>query len=158
MGKKIILSSGLILAVYFLAAQTAKAWTWTSYNIAFQAPSDLDVKENSTSIFYAGNGNIFLNIYPGKGESLTYDKMPEALQKWAGESKVTFDSSGTGYLSNMEQLWAYYINGTGYKGMSVYLLLLVDSVHPEKSYYLWLQYKSGFDGAAFDILKSFSLQ
>ena len=120
MGKKIILSFNFILVAYFLAAQTTvtsqntdtvasqstKSWAWTNYKIAFQAPTDLTVKENSSTVFYAGNGKVFMNIYPKKGGTIPYDKMPQALQKWATESKVSFDSSGTGYLSNMNQLWA----------------------------------------------------
>ena len=165
MSKKILLSLSLIFVnSYFLAAQTTasaqttKAWMWNSYKITFQAPSDLTIRENSSTVFHAGNGNVFINIYPKKGGNLTYDKMPESLQKWAKDSKVSFTPANSSYLSNLNRFWAYYINGTGYRGMPAYLVLLVDSSHPENSYYVYAQYKTGFAATALNVLKSFSLQ
>jgi Dihydro-orotase-like len=170
MGNKILLSFSLILSAFSLTAQTTvatqtsdsfqstKAWTWSNYKIAFQAATDLAVRENSSTVFYAGNGKIFLNIYPKKEGAIAYDKMPQALQKWASDSKVSFDSSSAGYLSNVNQLWAYYINGTDYKGMPVYLSLLIDSAHPENNYYVWMQYNSGSATTALAILNSFRAQ
>jgi hypothetical protein len=164
--KKISVSFIFVLSVYFLAAQTeisaqttaTKAWTWSNYKIAFQAPNDLAVRENSATVFHAGNGNVFLNIYPKKGGNVPYDKMQESLQKWAIESKVNFSSSNSGYISNLNRFWGYYINGTSYRGTPVYLLLLVNSSNPQNSYYVYLQYKTGFASTALNVLKSFSLQ
>jgi hypothetical protein len=165
MSKKILLSLGLIfLSYYFLAAQTTasaqttKTWTWNNYKIAFLAPGDLAVRENSATVFHAGNDNVFINIYPKKERNFSYDKMQESLQKWAKDSKVSFLPSNSSYLTNLNRFWAYYINGIGYRGMPVYLILLVDSSHPENSYYVYVQYKTGFAATALNVLKSFSLQ
>lgn len=163
MRKKISLSFALILCVYFSPAQTTntvqtKAWSWGEYKIGLQAPTDMVVKENSATVFYAGNEHVFLTIYPKKGENLTQDKLPQALQKWGTDHKIKFSPSNSASLSSLNRLWGYYINGSGYKGMSTYVSVLVDSSHPEDSYYVWLQYQNGYADVAMNILNSFTLE
>lgn len=163
MTRKILLPFIFILSVYFSAAQnaslsqTTKSWTWSNYKINFDAPTDLVVKENSAKVFYAGNEHVYITIYPKTGDSLTHDNLPQAVQKWATANKVNFSPSNSGYASNSNRYWTYYISGSGYKGMSTYVAVVVDSSHPEQGYYVWLQYKNGYANAAMNILNSFTL-
>lgn len=162
MNKKISLCFGCILTVCFLAAQTTnpivstKAWTWNNYKIGFQAPTDLVVKESSAKVFYAGSEHVFITIYPKTGDSLNHDNLPLAVQKWATEHKLNFAPANSGYLSNSNRYWKYYVGGNGYKGMSTYVAVIVNSSHPEESYYVWLQYQNGYAEAAMNILNSFN--
>jgi hypothetical protein len=153
--KRILLAALLTISFNLLYAQSMKAWTWADYKMKFEAPNNLTIKESSGTKFSAGNDNIFLTIYPRKGESLTYTGMKDALQKWARDSKVDFSSSDVGYMSNLNRYWGYYIDGTGSNGLPTSLLLLVDPDYPEYSFYVWLQYQSGYLDTAVDILKSF---
>lgn len=154
----------MVLSINFLAAQTTaptqptKAWTWATYGIGFQAPSDFVVRESSSTVFQAGNGQVFLTIYPKKGENLTPDKLKPALKKWAADNKVNFTSGDSAYILPLNRLSACYMNGNDSKGVSVDVLLLKDPSHPDNSYYVWLQYRPGYQNAAMDILKSFNIQ
>lgn len=138
--------------------QTMKTWAWANYKIAFQAPSDLVVKESSDKLFYAGTEHVFLTIYPKKGENLQYDKLHAALQKWAGKNKVKFSSSDTASSTSKSRSWIYYVKGKGYRGMATYASIIVDSSHPENSYYIWLQYDNGYSNTAKDVMNSFGFQ
>jgi hypothetical protein len=167
MSQKIFFSLNFIFNVLLLSAQVqgtvvvqaTKSWAWTNYQVAFEAPTDLAVKENSEKVFYAGNGHVYLTIYPRVGDSLSHDNLPQALQKWASEYKFNYSaSSNSGYLTNSNRYWAYYLSGTGYKGMATYAAIVVDVNNPTKSYYVWLQYENGYAGAAMNILNSFSAQ
>jgi hypothetical protein len=153
--KQILLTAVLTLSLNFLFAQSMKSWTWADYKMKFQAPNNLVVKESSGTIFSAGNDNIYLTIYPKKGENLTYSSMKDVLQKWARDNNVDFNSSDVGYMSNLNRYWGYYIDGTGSNGLPTSLLLLTDPDYPEYSFYVWLQYQSGQLDTAVDILKSF---
>ena len=153
--KQILLTLALALSVNFLFAQAMKSRTWADYKMQFQAPNCLTIKESSGTIFSAGNDNIYLTIYPKKGENLTYSSMKDVLQKWARDNKVDFNSSDVGYMPNLNRYWGYYIDGTGSNGLSTSLLLLTDPDYPEYSFYVWLQYQSGQLDTAVDILKSF---
>ena len=155
MNKKIFFTALFGLCFTFLYAQSMKNWTWADYKMKFQAPNDLSVKESSGTIFSAGNDDIYLTIYPKKGENLDYDRMKGALQKWARDSKVDFSSSNVGYMSSLNRYWGYYIDGTGENGLPTSLLLLVDPDYTDYSFYVWVQYRSGFVDTAVKILKSF---
>jgi hypothetical protein len=131
--------------------------------VAFQAPTDLVVKESSNKVFYAGNGHVFLNIYPKTGDTVNHDNLPQAVQKWAGDHKLTYTpassiSSTSGYLAISSRYSAYYLAGNGYKGMSTYVAIVVDANNPGRSYYVWLQYQNGHATTAMNILNSFSAQ
>lgn len=165
--KRILFSAILVLSVFLLssqvqgtvAVQPTKSWTWNNYVVAFQAPTDLAVKENSDKVFYAGNGHVFFTIYPKTGDSLSHDNLPPVIQKWASEYKFSnSSSSNSGYIANSTRYWTYYLSGTGYKGMPTYAAIIVDSNNPTKSYYVWLQYENGYATAAMNILNSFSPQ
>lgn len=156
MNKKHILLIGLLTFCFNLVyAQSLKGWTWTDYKMKFQAPNDFTIKESSGTIFSAGNEHLYLTIYPKKGENLTYTSMKDALQKWARSNNVDWNSNDLGYMSSLNRYWGYYIDGTGSNGLPTSLLLLVDPDYPEYSFYVWLQYQSGYLDTAVDILKSF---
>lgn len=163
MAKNILQPFMLILSVYFSSAQNTpssqtitNSWTWDSYKIGFNAPTDLVVKESSATVFYAGNDHVFLSIYPKKGENLKQDKLQPALQKWATDNKVNFSLSNITTIAANSRFWSYYISGSSYKGMPAYAAIIVDSLHPEDSYYVWLQYQNGYAEVAMNILNSFS--
>jgi hypothetical protein len=167
MTKKILFSLSFLLSVYVATAQVqgtaavqaTKSWAWNNYKVAFQAPTDLIVKENSDKVFYAGNGHVFLTIYPKTGDSLTHDNLPLVLQKWATEYKLSYSSSSnSAYLTNSTRYWTYYLAGTGYKGMTTYAAIIADANNPTKCYYVWLQYENGYATAAMNILNSFGPQ
>jgi hypothetical protein len=153
--KHILLFALFAFSFNFLYAQALKAWTWTDYKMKFQAPNNFIIKESSGTSFSAGNDHLNLTIYPKKGENLTYDGMKNALQKWARDSKVDWNSNNLGYTSSLNRYWGYYIDGTGSNGLPTSLLLLVDPDYPEYSFYVWLQYQSEYLNTAADILKSF---
>ena len=156
MHKKIILLTAFFtLGFSLLYSQSLKGWTWADYKMKFQAPNDFSVKESSGTIFSAGNDHLYLTIYPKKGEQLTYGGMKDALQKWARDNNIDWNSNDLGYMSNLNRYWGYYIDGTGSNGLPTSLLLLVDPDYPEYSFYVWLQYQSGYLDTAVDILKSF---
>lgn len=156
MKKKLNLLIVFLLSGFsFLYAQSMKGWTWSDYKMKFQAPNDLTVKESSGTIFSAGNDRLYLTIYPKKGENITYARMKDVLQKWARDNDIDFSSSDVGYMSSLNRYWGYYIDGTGSNGLPTSLLLLVDPDYPEYSFYVWLQYQSGYLNTAVDILKSF---
>jgi Dihydro-orotase-like len=154
MKRPILLTALFALSFNFIYAQS-KAWTWADYKMKFQAPNDFSIKESSGAIFSAGNEHLTLTIYPKKGENLTYARMKDALQKWARDNKVDWNSDNLGYMSSLNRYWGYYIDGTGENGLPTSLLLLVDPDYPEYSFYVWLQYQSGYLDTAVDILKSF---
>ena len=93
--KQLLLTAVLLFALNALYAQM-KSWTWSNYKMKFQAPNSFSIKESSSSVFSAGNDNIYLTIYPKKGENLTYEKMKGALQKWARDNGVEWNSSDLG--------------------------------------------------------------
>lgn len=152
--KHLLLTALLALSLNIVYAQM-KSWTWSNYKMKFQAPSSFNVKESSASVFSAGNDKIYLTIYPKKGEKLTYERMKDALQKWARDNGVEWNSSDLGYMSSLNRYWGYYIDGKGSNGLPTSLLLLVDPDYTDNSFYVWLQYQSGYVDTVVDILKSF---
>ena len=152
--KHLLLTALLALSLNILHAQM-KSWTWSNYKMKFQAPNTFNIKESSATVFSAGNDNIYLTIYPKKGENLTYERMKDALQKWARDNGVEWNSSDLGYMSSLNRYWGYYIDGKGSNGLPTSLLLLVDPDYTDNSFYVWLQYQSGYVDTAVDILKSF---
>ncbi|HTM93818.1 MAG TPA: hypothetical protein VL095_15455 [Flavisolibacter sp.] len=152
--KHLLLTALLALSLNILYAQM-KSWTWSNYKMKFQAPNTFTIKESSATVFSAGNDNIYLTIYPKKGEKLTYERMKDALQKWARDNGVEWNSSDLGYMSSLNRYWGYYIDGKGSNGLPTSLLLLVDPDYTDNSFYVWLQYQSGYVDTVVDILKSF---
>lgn len=167
MAKKVFFSISFISSVYLLSAQVQgivpaqpiKSWTWNNYQVAFQAPTDLVVRENSDKVFYAGNDNVFITIYPWKGnDSVTRSNLPQLVQKWATDHKLSYSPMNAAFVKSSTSYLAYYLGGTGYHGMSTYVAAIVVSIHPKDTYLVWLQYKAGYAASAMNILNSLSPQ
>lgn len=131
-----------------------KTWNWTSYKVQFKAPSDFTIDENSGSKWDGGNGKLHLSIYPKKGEEIERSQLKSLLRSWARDTKVTY-SEDVQTMSNLNGYWGVYIDGKGSNGLPTSILLLVDPDDPSISFYIWLQYQSGYLDTAVDILKSF---
>ena len=80
---KIISTTLLLAAAMFLHAQTLQTWTWDTYRMKFKAPNNLVVQKNDASVYEATNRSMAMDIYPRKGEGLTYDGMKNSLVDWA---------------------------------------------------------------------------
>lgn len=153
---KLKIFSCLLLCAFFATAATAqsmKKWTWSSYKMAFQAPSNFKVDQNDAKTFDAGNGKIHMTIYPEKGEAISKSAMKNSLKTWAKDNKLKF----SGDVENMEDLngyWGVFIDGTA-NDLPTSILLLVDPDYPEISFYVWLQYDEDQLDTAVEILRSF---
>jgi hypothetical protein len=156
MKKKLTILSLFVFSSFtFLKAQSTKSLTWTEYNLKFQVPADMVVRENSPIVFSGGNGNVFISIYPGKGDTITYEIMPEQLKNWARENKVNYEESSGIYLNDLDGYSAYKIEGTSYRGKLASLVLLVDKRDPKLNFYVWVQYENGYSVPAENMLKTF---
>ena len=142
-------------------AQTLKQWTWDTYKLKFQAPDDLELKRNEDSIFEAGNNNLYLDIYPRRGESLSYDDMKSQIVDWAyglGLKYPAVNASGTAqpiYLSNLNGFWGCAIDGQS-NNVPATVLLLVNPDDPSLRFYIWINYTQPYYQEAIAVLKSFT--
>ena len=158
---KFLLSILLLLLTPFLYSQTLQTWTWDTYKMKFKAPNNMVVQENNADGYQATNKSITLDIYPRKGENLTYDGMKNAIIKWAAQSSLAYNdynSSGDSqpiYLSNINGYWGCAIDGTK-QGFAASVVLLVNPDYPDISYYIWVSYASEYYHDAVAILKSFT--
>lgn len=139
----------------FVSGQYLKTWNWSEYKMQFKAPSTFRVDENTSDKFSAGNGNLYLTIYPKKGSKMSYDGMKSALREWSRNNDLTYRKD-VQYMSNLNGYWGVYIDGTAPSGLPTTLLLLVDPDYSNISFYVWLQYQSAYLQTAVDILKSFT--
>lgn len=139
----------------FVTAQNLKTWNWTDYKMQFKAPDDFIIDENNSEKFSAGNGKLYLTIYPKKGSKMSYDGMKNALRDWSLKNDLTY-SKDVQYMSNLNGYWGVYIDGEAPSGLPTTLLLLVDPDYSNISFYVWLQYQSNSLDTAVDILKSFT--
>src|ERR1035437_9966516 len=152
----------ILLAISVVVhAQTLQLWTWDTYKIEFKAPDNLVVQKNDATVYEAGNKAIFLDIYPRKGESLTYDGMKNAIIKWANDLGLSYDAQNSGgdtqpiYLKNINGYWGCAIDGTK-NSLPASILLLVNPNDPDLSFYIWLNYSKEYYHDAVAILKSFT--
>ncbi|MCU0391028.1 MAG: hypothetical protein MUE81_07910 [Thermoflexibacter sp.] len=137
-------------------AQDLTTWTWDTYKMQFDVPSNFKVIKNNANVFEASNGNITLSIYPRKGQNLTYGKMQNAIISWANQNGLTSDT-GAEYLENLNGYWGCYIDGSA-KGFPTSALLLIDPDYTDISLYVWISYREGYEDTAVAMLKSFTLQ
>ena len=147
----------LIVACAFASrvnAQDLKTWNWTDYKMQFKAPPDFSIDENNADKFAAGNGKLYLTIYPKKGSKMSYEGMRGALRDWSRKNDLTYDKD-VQYMSNLNGYWGVYIDGVARSGLPTTLLLLVDPDYSTISFYVWLQYQSSYLNTAVAILKSF---
>jgi Dihydro-orotase-like len=156
--KKVIGLLGLLILLLAVAnpgmAQMTE-WKWDAYKTKFKAPSDIKVDKKDGTEWSGGNGKVYLTIYPSKGENLTYDKMDEKLRLWASTSSL----SGYDDVQLSEDLngyWGVYVDAVADNGNPTFLLLAVDPDYPEIALYVMLQYQSGNEALAYEIVKSFT--
>ena len=160
MKTKFLLTASLVLTCTFLKAQTLEAWTWDTYKMKFKAPDNMRVQENDASSFQATNDKITLDIYPRKGENLTYDGMKNAIISWANQTDLAYnDYNANGdaqpiYMDNLNGYWGCAIDGKK-QGFPASMLLLVDPDYPDISFYIWISYSSEYYHDVLSILKSF---
>jgi hypothetical protein len=160
MKHKYLLAVLLLLTCNFLKAQSLESWTWDTYNMKFKAPDNMRVEQNDATTFQATNDKITMDIYPRKGENLTYDGMKQAIINWASQTGLryqTYNSSGDAqpiYLDNVNGYWGCAIDGKK-QGFPASMLLLVDPDFPDISFYIWISYSDEYYHDAVTILKSF---
>jgi hypothetical protein len=121
----------------------------------FKAPSDFKIDENNAEKFSAGNGNLYLTIYPKKGSKITYEGMKSALRDWSRQNDLTYKKD-VQYMSDLNRYWGVYIDGVAPSGLPTSLLLLVNPDDSNLSFYVWLQYKTAYLDEAVAVLKSFT--
>jgi hypothetical protein len=138
----------------FVASAQLKTWNWSEYKMEFKAPSSFKVDENNSEKFSAGNGNLYLTIYPKKGTKMSYEGMKGALRDWSRNNDLTYRGD-VAYMSNLNRYWGVYIDGTAPSGLPTTLMLLVDPDYSNIYFYIWLQYQKEYLQTAVDILKSF---
>ena len=142
-------------------AQSLKSWVWDTYKIKFQAPDNLVLKKNDATIFEAGNNYMYLDIYPNKGNQMTYDGMRSSLIQWASTTGIQYqavNSSGQSqpiYLSNLNGFWGCAIDGAK-DNLPATILLIVNPNDPTLSFYIWINYQQSYYHDAVAVLKSFT--
>jgi hypothetical protein len=155
---KIIVLCSLSLAVQ---AQTLQTWTWESYKMKFQAPDNMVVKKSDATVYEASNVSITMDIFPKKGENLTYDGMKNALIDWANKTSLFYDAQNSDgdsqpiYIKNINGYYGCAIDGSK-DGFSTSIMLLQDPDNSDISFYVWVSYKSEYYHDAVAILKSFT--
>ena len=141
-------------------AQSLQSWTWDYYKMKFKAPDNMVVQKNDASVYEASNRSITMDIYPRKGENLTYDGMKNAIIGWATQTGLRYDSYNASgdkqpiYLDDLNGYWGCAIDGKK-EGFPASMLLLVDPDYPDISFYIWISYSDEYYHDAVTILKSF---
>ena len=143
-----------LLCIGTAASAQLKTWNWTEYKMQFKAPASFKIDENNSEKFAAGNGNLYLTIYPKKGAKMSYEGMKGALRDWSRNNDLRYRDD-VQYMSNLNRYWGVYIDGTAPNGLPTTLMLLVDPDYSNIYFYIWLQYQSDYLQTAVDILKSF---
>lgn len=144
----------------FATAQSFVSFTWDTYKMKFKITGDMNVTENNASKFEATNGHITMDIYPRKGENLSYSGMKSAIINWANQSNLSYNTNNSSgdeqpiYLKNLNGYWGCAIDGTK-NGLGATMLLLVDPDYPDISFYVWVNYNDEYYQDALQILKSF---
>ena len=158
---KIFQTMLLLVITATVHAQTLQLWTWDTYKIKFKAPDNLEVKKNDATVYEAGNSSMYLDIYPRKGEGLTYDGMKNAIIKWATDLDLSYNSTNSSgdaqpiYLENINGYWGCAIDGTK-NGLPATIMLIVNPDDPDLSFYIWINYSKEYYHDAVAVLKSFT--
>jgi hypothetical protein len=154
---------GLLLFFFvgnIVSAQSLVTYTWDTYKMKFKVSSEMTVKENNADKFEATSYNITMDIYPRKGENLTYSGMKNAVINWANQESLkynTYNTSGNEqpiYIKDLNGYWGCAIDGTK-NSSAASMLLIVDPDYPDISFYVWVSYNDGYYQDALQILKSF---
>ena len=97
------------------------AYTWSNYDLKFEIPDYMEVKSNTSTLFYASGGDIILNIYAEKssasGSTLADEHYAEL--RLSNKELVSDPSS----YSN-EGLSGQYMIGKGNNGSEVYAFIV----------------------------------
>lgn len=161
MKRKYLFAVLLLLSANILKAQSLETWTWDTYKMKFKAPDNMRVEENDATHFEGTNDVIVLDIYPRKGENLTYDGMKNAIVNWASQTGLRYMDYNSDndkqpiYLDNLNGYWGCAIDGKK-NGAPASMLLLVDPDFPDISFYIWISYTDDYYHDAVAILKSFT--
>ena len=144
-----------------VAAQSLQTWKWDSYKMKFKAPDNMIVKKSDATVYEASNNSVTMDIYPRKGENLTYDGMKKAIINWADKISLSYNaqnSSGNSqpiYLENINGYWGCAIDGSK-EGFSASILLLKDPDNMDISFYVYVSYAKEYYHDAVAILRSFT--
>lgn len=142
-------------------SQTLQLWTWDTYKIKFKAPDNLVVQKNDATVYEATNKSMALDIYPRKGENLTYDGMKNAIIKWADDLGLSYSPQNSDgntqpiYIENINGYWGCAIDGSK-SGFPATAMLIVNQDSPELSFYIWISYAKEYYHDAVAVLKSFT--
>src|SRR4051812_14439019 len=93
---KFLFTSVLSIICLIAGAQSLQLWTWDYYKMTFKAPDNMVVSEKDVDGYQASNNSITLDIYPRKGENLTYDGMKNAIVKWANQVSLSYTNTSSG--------------------------------------------------------------
>ena len=131
-------------------------YNWDTYHVKFQIPATCHVDKNDADEFGAGDDDVYLSIYPKKGDPMSFGRMKAALEDWALDSKVY----GYDYVHEMENLngyWGVYIDGKNRSNdLPATLLLLIHPDYSSTKLYIWINYRSDAFDTALKMLKSFT--
>ena len=158
---KIFHTALLVVVSTFLHAQTLQTWTWDTYKIKFKAPDNLILQKNDATVYEATNKSMAMDIYPRKGENLTYDGMKNSLVTWANSLSLNYNSQNSDgttqpiYLENVNGYWGCAIDGTKNDFPST-VVLLVNPDNSDVVFYIWISYAREYYHDAIAILKSFT--
>ena len=151
-----------ISAFLFLAltgstlSQKMVEYNWDTYHVKFEIPKTCNVDKNSSEGFGAGDDDVYLSIYPKKGDKMSFGQMKNALEDWAIDSKV-YGYDKVNELENLNGYWGVYIDGkNGDNDLPATLLLLIHPDYPSTKLYVWINYRSSAFDTALKILKSFT--
>ncbi|HEU5051690.1 MAG TPA: hypothetical protein VFT78_01190 [Hanamia sp.] len=152
----------LLCAAIFSTAhsQSLKLWTWNSYNMRFKIPDNMSIVYNDNTRFEATNQVITIDIYPRKGEDLTYSGMKNAIVAWAQQEQLRYNyynkynNEQPIYLKDLNRYWGCAIDGTK-GGNPATMLLLVNPDNPDISLYVWIAYNDDYYQDVMQILESF---
>ena len=144
----------LISGIGVVTSQNMRTYTWDSYLMTFEIPEDFDVKKSDGNNFSAGNGDIYLSIYPRVDENLSYEEMEEALIKWAKGSDFIVADNGVMYLDDLNGYWGVMADGV-VDNWPVFIMLIIDPDYTNTSFYVWLSYREDKIETAEKILNSF---
>ena len=161
MRQKFLSTAMLFIIGMAVHGQTLQLWTWDTYRIKFKAPDNLVVQKNDATVYEATNKAMALDIYPRKGENLTYDGMKNAIIKWANDLGLSYNTENSAgdtqpiYLENINGYWGCAIDGTK-SGFPATVMLIVNPDYPELSFYIWISYSKEYYHDAVAILRSFT--
>jgi|GEM_PF-618474 len=142
-------------------AQTLKQWVWDEYKLKFKAPEDLLLRKNDSTIYEAGNNNMYLDIYPRRGEEFTHDGLKNSLIKWANDEGVAYKAINDGgnqqpiFIENLNGFWGCAIDGTK-NNLPTTMLLIINPSDPSLSFYVWINYTQEYYHDALAVLQSFT--